>query len=177
MLSYDDIFAVYEWGSGGIVHMHLLGWLFPGHGRYDCQEGEVPTKQRREDARDMAWQHGAEISEWNLARKDRWETSKDGFDEGLTEMNAQGEFGPAPLTDASTSDSDCPGAEQKPQEDPAERAHMQELKLLLQNPEWHPCAIPVHLKRLLLSSCSALVRRMRRWYYAALTSKLSLIHI
>ena len=26
VLSYDDVFGVYEWGSGGIVHLHLLGW-------------------------------------------------------------------------------------------------------------------------------------------------------
>ncbi len=35
VLSYDDVFGVFEWGSGGIVHMHLLGWRFPGRGRYD----------------------------------------------------------------------------------------------------------------------------------------------
>ena len=27
--AYDDLFAVYEWGSGGIVHLHALGWRFP----------------------------------------------------------------------------------------------------------------------------------------------------
>ena len=63
VLCYDDLFAVYEWGSGGIVHLHLLGWRSPGLGRYDCHEGEVPAQQRREDAKAMAWQHGAEISE------------------------------------------------------------------------------------------------------------------
>ena len=45
VLAYDDIFAVYEWGAGGIVHMHLLGWLFPGRGRYDI--GAWPSYQRR----------------------------------------------------------------------------------------------------------------------------------
>ena len=42
VLSYDDIFGVYEWGSGGIVHLHLLGWRYPGLGRYDCHEGRFP---------------------------------------------------------------------------------------------------------------------------------------
>ena len=54
VLSYDDIFGVYEWGSGSIVHLHLLGWKYPGLGRYDWQEGEVPSRRRREDAKGMA---------------------------------------------------------------------------------------------------------------------------
>ena len=171
VLAYGDIFGVYEWGSGGIVHMHLLGWFFPGRGRYDCHEGEVPARQRREDAKAMAWQHGAEISEWNLGRQDHWETSKDGFDEDLTAMNACGEYGPVPLTDNSDSDHEGAGREEHEQPEPAIIAGMQDLRSLLENPDWHPCALPMHLKRMLLTSRCALVRRMRRWFYAALVSK------
>ena len=63
VLDYEDLFGVFEWGSGGIVHLHMLGWRFPGLGRYDLNEGAVPLQQRKEDARLMACQHGAEISE------------------------------------------------------------------------------------------------------------------
>ena len=172
VLAYGDIFGVYEWGAGGIVHMHLLGWFFPGRGRYDCHEGEVPARQRREDAQAMAWQHGAEISEWNLARKDCWETSKDGFDEELTAMNDLDEdFGPVPETDGDDSDHEGAGREEEEVADPAIAAGMEDLRHLLKNSDWHPCAIPMHLKRMLLTSRSVLVRRMRRRFYAALVSK------
>ena len=132
----------------------------------------VPARQRREDARAMAWQHGAEISEWNIARRDQWDTSKDGFDEELTALNAHGNFGPVPETDGDTTDSEGLGAGREEEEaDPAIEAGMQDLRLLLETPDWHPCALPMHLKRMLLTSRCALVRRMLRWFYAALTSK------
>ena len=164
VLSYDDIFGVFEWGSGGIVHLHMLGWRSPGCGRYDCHEGEVPAQQRREDAKAMAWQHGAEVSEWNLARKHQWENTKDGFDEGLTPMNDHGNYGPAPETDV-----DEAAEEEKP--DAAVTADMEELRALLQDPQWHPAAIPMHLKRRLLTCSGKAVRGMTRWFYTALTSK------
>ena len=172
VLCYDDLFAVYEWGSGGIVHLHLLGWRLPGFGRYDYEQGEVPDRQRREDARAMAWQHGAEIAEWNLGRQDKWETV-DGFDEDLTPLNPIGEYGAQPLTD----DSDCEthrlAAERETHEEasPAVQASMQELAALLRDPQWHPSALPIHLKRILLTCRSPIVRRMRRWYYVVLTNK------
>ena len=30
--AYDDEYSVYEWGVGGIVHLHLIGFRFPGMG-------------------------------------------------------------------------------------------------------------------------------------------------
>ena len=60
--------------------------------------------------------------------------------------------------------------------DPVIRAGMDELRALLVNPDWHPSALPVHLKAMLLdmdNEC-ALVRRMRRWYYAVLLNKVYL---
>ena len=172
VVQYDDIFGVFEWGSGGIVHLHLLGWRFPGLGRYDYEQGEVPTQQRKEDARAMAWQHGAEVSEWNLARKDMWTTS-DGFDEELTEQYPPGEYGHPPLTDDSDSDSNDPegGAVAEEPASEAIMAGMRELAELLRDTQWHPSALPMHLKRMLLTSRCAVVRRMRRWYYTALINK------
>ena len=138
VLSYDDIFGVYEWGSGGIVHLHLLGWRYPGLGRYDCHEGEVPARQRREDAKAMAWQHGAGISEWNLARKDTGGT-KDDLDANLTEMQEPGEYGPPPLRDDSDSEGEDEVEDEEPE--PAVEAGMKDLGALLKDPQWHPAAI------------------------------------
>ena len=164
VLSYDDMFGVFEWGAGGIVHLHLPCWRFPGFGRYDYQEGEVPNKQRREDARAMAWQHGAELSEWNIARLEEWDTTS-GFDEDYTPFHPPGAFGPAPVSDGS----DCDTADPKSthEEDGTEASpdvlgHMQELVKLLQDPGWHPSALPVDIKRVLLTSTASIVRRMRR---------------
>ncbi len=165
VLCYDDVFGVYEWGSGGIVHMHLIGWRFPGLGRYDCHDGDVPSKQRREDAKTMACQHGAEISEWYLARQDDWQT-KDGFDEDLTEMHKSSEYGPQALTDDSDGDSNT-----EEEAEPAVVAGMRDLRALLEDPQWHPSALPAHLKRMLLTTRSVLVRRMTRWYYTRLQEK------
>ena len=84
--------------------MHLLGWHFPGFGRYDHHEGKVPEEQRREDAKDLAHQHGAYISEWNFARQDVWPEAL--FDENFTPHNPEGEYGPTVVSDGSDG-SDC----------------------------------------------------------------------
>ena len=65
VMQSDDIFGVYEWGQGGIVHMHLLRWL-ARRGRYDFVDGAVPQERRRRDARDLAAGHEAELAEWDL---------------------------------------------------------------------------------------------------------------
>ena len=61
-------------------------------------------------------------------------------------------------------------------EDPAQEAEaMEELGALLRDPAWHPCAIPVRLKRILCTSTTKLARCMKRWYYKALLAK-SFLH-
>jgi hypothetical protein len=47
------------------VHLHLLRWL-RHRGRYDEQEGEVPTQRRRNDALKLAAGHVDEITEWDI---------------------------------------------------------------------------------------------------------------
>ena len=118
--------------------MHLLGWRFPGLGRYDHHEGKVPLAQRREDAEDMARQHGAEISEWNLQRQKEWPTTTL-FDEDLTLENPHGDYGQIALSDGDDS-SDC--EESSDERDEEEDAAMERLAELLRNPEWHPSALP-----------------------------------
>ncbi len=119
VLDYEDVFGVFEWGSGGIVHLHLLGWRSPGVGRHDVHGGEVPSAQRKDDARSLAWQHGAEIAEWNLGREDDWPMPNREFDEGLTER--------------------IPDGEEEAEEEVSGwvKAQMESLKVLLRDPEWH----------------------------------------
>ena len=65
VMQNDDLFGVFEWGAGGIVHMHLLRWL-AGRGRYDWGAAGVPEERRRRDALDLARGHEGELAEWDL---------------------------------------------------------------------------------------------------------------
>ena len=65
VMQSDDLFGVFEWGQGGIVHIHLLRWI-AGRGRYDFVDGSVPEERRRRDARTLAVDHETELAEWDL---------------------------------------------------------------------------------------------------------------
>ena len=65
VLGSDDFFGVFEWGQGGIVHIHLLRWL-ARRGRYDFVDGSVPEERRRRDAQTLAMDHEMELAEWAL---------------------------------------------------------------------------------------------------------------
>ena len=111
--------------------------------------------------------HGADLTEWNLTRQDEWPTSL--YDENFTEENPVGEYGPVPLSDGSDG-SDCEDGDDEAVAAQEEEA-LGRLAQLLQDPQWHPSALPVDLKRLLLTSTSTRARRMMRWYYARLVGK------
>ena len=66
VMESDDHFGVFEWGSGGIVHVHLLRWL-SGRGRYDTAAASVPSQRRRSDGLDLASCHQDELAEWDLS--------------------------------------------------------------------------------------------------------------
>ena len=42
VLEYDDVFGVFEWGAGGIVHLHCPACA-EGYGRYDTIDGQPPS--------------------------------------------------------------------------------------------------------------------------------------
>ena len=65
VMESDDYFGVYEWGGGGIVHVHLLRWL-SGRGRYDTIEASVPAQRRRRHGVDLASCHQDELAEWDI---------------------------------------------------------------------------------------------------------------
>ena len=67
----DDLFAVFEWGAGGIVHVHMLRWL-EGHGRYDGAATGVPEQRRRRDALELASAHQNELCEWDLSCQEKF---------------------------------------------------------------------------------------------------------
>ena len=50
-------------------------------------------------------------------------------------------------------------------------AHLKDLEFLLQDPTWHPSAIPLEPKRCILAYNSRRARRMRRWWVARMTGK------
>ena len=65
VMQSDDEFGVFEWGAGGIVHLHLLRWLH-GRARYDKAAATVPQQRRRRDALELASEHQDELCEWDL---------------------------------------------------------------------------------------------------------------
>ena len=111
VMDSDDFFAVYEWGSGGIVHVHLLRWL-AGRGRYDRHHGEVPAARRRRDAQDMAAEHDAELCEWDLLRPEKWRATE--YDEDVPPKRD----GPPLDSDAPSDGSGTDSAPSAGEEDP-----------------------------------------------------------
>ena len=57
VLDYDDVFGVFEWGAGGIVHVHCLAWA-EGDGRYDT----MPSEGTRGQALRLARRHDQHLS-------------------------------------------------------------------------------------------------------------------
>ena len=53
----------------------------------------------------------------------------------------------------------------------AEKKLLQDLDVLLQQKDWHPCQIGTGVKKVLMTNNCQLVRRMRRKYYRKLTEK------
>ena len=71
VMQSDDEFGVFEWGAGGIVHVHLLRWL-QGHSRYDGAATTVPEQRRRRDALELASAHQNELCEWDLGYPEKF---------------------------------------------------------------------------------------------------------
>ena len=71
VMDSDDHFGVYEWGAGGIVHVHLLRWL-SGRGRYDTAAASVPPQRRRSDGLDLASCHQDELAEWDISYPEKF---------------------------------------------------------------------------------------------------------
>ena len=113
VLESDDVFAVFEWGSGGIVHLHLLRWL-AGKGRYDRQKGGVPAERHRRDAQDMAAEHDAELCEWDLMLPEKYRQTE--YDEYIPAKRAQGPLNTSDESDGSGSDSAPSMGEEDPRE-------------------------------------------------------------
>ena len=71
VLAADDYFGVYEWGAGGILHLHLLRWL-NGRGRCDTMDGNVPKAALHRMAGMLAVGHLSDLSEWDLLAPEKW---------------------------------------------------------------------------------------------------------
>ena len=163
VLNYDDIYGVFEWGSGGIVHMHCLSFR-SGYGRWDSPAGELVTDSSgRHEQRMLAARHSRDIAEWNLLRADSWSRRGD-YDDNLTATLAQ------PLD---TEDEDEADTVSAPVLDADTFALLRRLQGHLDDPGWHPAALAIDIKRLLCSPGMhhPLIRQARRRYLAALLDK------
>jgi endonuclease/exonuclease/phosphatase family metal-dependent hydrolase len=175
VLKYDDLFGVYEWGSGGIVHMHLLGWR-KGMGRYDTEDGEVPVARRRREAMLLATRHNEDICEWNLLRPEHWDVTAE-FDEDIAPERSQPletddeEHDSSHALSSSESEDDRDIAE-KPL-DELTRNLLDHLEVLLEDPHWHPASLPPAIKQIICGPGhhEKRVRVLRRRYLAKLLRK------
>ena len=201
VLESDDFFSVFEWGAGGIVHIHLLRWM-AGRGRYDHESGAVPSQRRRRGACDLAAGHMTELAEWDLQCPERFKQQD--WDEDVPVRRDGEPLSTDAESDGSGSDSECTAGEDDPLAEatrllghdeqwirlpggirsrcsdghpikeevpPVDVEHLKALDALLRDPSWHPAAIPLDAKRCLLTYNSRRTRRLRRWFLTRLLDK------
>ena len=199
----DDLFGVFEWGQGGIVHIHLLRWI-AGRGRYDFVDGSVPEERRRRDARTLAVDHETELAEWDLMcpekfRRREWDedwplrrtrepllTDDESDGSGSDRAPSQGSNDPYAEASRDLDDDEqwarAPGGgriigvDGQPRRErvPCEDVELlKQFEGLLRNTSWHPAAIPLEAKRCLQIYNSRRVRRLRRWFLARLLEKMN----
>ena len=177
VLESDDFFGVFEWGAGGIVHIHFLRWL-SGRGRYDHVGGAVPGQRRRRDTCDLAAGHLAELAEWGLQCPEKFQRRE--WDEDLPTRRSGEPLQTDDVSDGSGSESagsDCsedPRAEAtqalgddeqwarvpggcrldgdqenmvKEEVPSADVDHLKSVETLLQDSTRHPGTLPLHAKR------------------------------
>ena len=114
VLESNDFFGVFEWGGGGIVHIHLLRWL-SGRGRYDRAAGAVPSVRRRRDACELAAGHMAELAEWDLLCPEKFKQRE--WDEDVPARRDGEPLQTDDESDGSGSDSACTDCSDDPSAD------------------------------------------------------------
>ena len=72
MLDLEDYYCVFEWGSGGVLHLHCLLWNFKSERLDDFDLQEYSRKHRisKRKIRKLANFFNMHVSEWNLGKKD-----------------------------------------------------------------------------------------------------------
>ena len=71
MLELDDYYCVFEWGSGGVLHLHCILWNFQSQylDTWDLEEKEVKKTFSRRKLRLIADFFNTHVSEWILGKE------------------------------------------------------------------------------------------------------------
>ena len=71
MLDLQDYYCVFEWGSGGVLHLHCILWNFQRQylDDWDLQEEQVTKRFSKRKIRLIADFFNVHVSEWNLGKE------------------------------------------------------------------------------------------------------------
>ena len=70
MLDLDDHYCVYEWGSGGVLHLHCILWNYDSEylEDYDLQKYGMFHKFSKQKVQKIANFFNFHVSEWHLGK-------------------------------------------------------------------------------------------------------------
>ena len=90
VMQYDDKFGIFEWGAGGIHHMHSANWgkHMP---RYTPGKFEIASVGDMEQAALFAKVHEEYITEWNINKAEKWTVRS--VDNNLARCSSTGDLG------------------------------------------------------------------------------------
>ena len=90
VMQYVDKFGIFEWGAGGIHHMHSANWgkHMP---RYIPGKHEISSIGDMEQAASFAKVHEEYITEWNINKAEKWTFSC--VDNNRARWSRTGQFG------------------------------------------------------------------------------------
>ena len=213
VLQYEDGQGIFEWGAGGIMHLHSInfGSKMPrvDPARFSAQDLDADGVKT---AAQFALAHEEYLTDWSLGKAEKWQHAV--MDRKRARVTRRGPMG-SPLHTDSESDGSAdmePAKETRvplraapqrlaPDEDyvslfptprtlcyqlddagqrlvcrltTADRAILCELDACLVDQKWHPCAIAVAAKALLMTNNCQLVRAARRKWYRRLTDACNL---
>ena len=81
MLELEDYYCVFEWGSGGVLHLHCILWNFKSQylDKWDLEEQKNKKRFSRRKIRRIAAFFNAHVSEWHLGKDvdGAWELIKE----------------------------------------------------------------------------------------------------
>ena len=72
MLKLDDYFCVYEWGGGGVMHLHCILWNFESEHveEFDLDSYEAKKRFSKRLVQRVANFFNLHVSEWNFGKND-----------------------------------------------------------------------------------------------------------
>ena len=81
MLELNDYYGVFEWGSGGVLHLHCILWNFQSQylDEWDLEEEKRKKRFSRRKIRQIADFFNVHVSEYHLGKDvdGGWELDKE----------------------------------------------------------------------------------------------------